>query len=373
MSAIRSGLRALAVVFGCAILISCQTAINLEGTGALTISHRVADNFENRYLELPNAGFYFVSADGQHSRYNHCLEGAGKCEFGRHELETLRSCERSSRQQCFLFASGYDVVWQGQVFVPGGRKLVPTENDLRRLSDIVLCSNATMRQSDDWEQRKRYGPYVEEAKRRGLSVEYCRQISRNLAARDFSPDRGIPEIPIGEFSYAPNFQLCAHAIDPTRTGAKWRQLYEYEPYVRELTRRGISPQACKEIFEDRQREVSGRRLELGTDVDVCRRAMDANWTPPWWGITYNSIPYAQAAQARGLTIVACQVLLGGSSTAQRFLSRLSDSEICAHAVTARHANTIWSPGERYRYHIAEAERRGYTPKTCMDAVFGSSG
>ena len=118
----------------CLVLAGCQTTNNVIGTGNLTLEKRVTDNFRNEYLKKPNAGFYFVSEDGRYARYNHCLDGAGKCAFGGSEFDALRSCERASQQRCYLFARGHEVVWQGEVNFAGSGWNKVSQNELLSMS-----------------------------------------------------------------------------------------------------------------------------------------------------------------------------------------------------------------------------------------------
>ncbi len=366
--------RLISALVVCIATVACQTTGNLVGTGNLTLAERVANNFENQYLKKPNAGFYFVSEDGRYARYNHCLEGAGKCDLGRFEFDALRSCEYVSKQKCYLFARGHKIVWDGKVSSSSGGSFKPKFLDLRHIRDAVLCNGAINRRTGHWELRSTYAPYVMEAKNRGLTEGKCAEISPSATVSARRAGNKVPRVPIGEFAFAPNFQLCAHALNQSREKPVWSQLYEYEPYVRELTKRGVSPQNCRDIDEAKRRVSADRRYEFGSDKVVCRQALDANWTPPWWGITYASIPYVHAAQARGLSVTDCQILLGGAAMANELLSGLSNAEICNQAVTSRQDSAMWSAGERYRYHIAEAKRRGMTtPKACMNAVFGAAG
>ncbi len=153
-------------------LVSCQTPSDLVGSGPLNLSTNIERYYNERYIGAMGAQYFVVSKDGRHANFTYCPAGAGGCGGAEIIYEVIEGCEKRAGQECFIYAQNGFVVWDGPVTVGGSN-----QNRIASFSDEVICNFATVLDASGpaWETRSRYEPHIEEAKKRGLTPEKCRQ------------------------------------------------------------------------------------------------------------------------------------------------------------------------------------------------------
>ena len=83
------------------------------------------------------------------------------------------------------------------------------------------------------------------------------------------------------------------------------------------------------------------------------------------GLAWDGYPneaYVDQAQRRGLSLATCRTLLRGGTQAAN-IRALTNKQLCAWAVK----DFRWQVGFNREPHVAEAKRRGLTPRTCMSS------
>ena len=83
------------------------------------------------------------------------------------------------------------------------------------------------------------------------------------------------------------------------------------------------------------------------------------------GLAWDGYPneaYVAQAQRRALSLATCRTLLRGGTQAAN-IRALTNQQLCAWAVK----NFRWQASLNRELHVAEAKRRGLTPRTCMSS------
>jgi hypothetical protein len=126
-------------------------------------------------------------------------------------------------------------------------------------TDKELCGTATTGNPVRWEEIDwRFGPYVREAMRRGLSVLKCARI---LAGKELSQShmtgRRYPEYHLQQFSNRTNIEICATAT--TGSPPRWEHGSRTSLFVEEAQGRGLSLNQCASILSNPSHVVADRR------------------------------------------------------------------------------------------------------------------
>jgi hypothetical protein len=161
----------LLIVFGITtILASCQTAKDLYGSGPITLAPKVKE-FVDKYTKEGQTNVIAVRTDGRYAYVSYC--DALNCAGGGEEGEALYSCE-SKGGKCWIYAMNGYVVWKGPVTV-AGRWGSTGGSGLKSRSDDNICFFAVDAKINPpkWDTLSKYKKYVDEANRRGLTINNC--------------------------------------------------------------------------------------------------------------------------------------------------------------------------------------------------------
>jgi TPR repeat protein/peptidoglycan hydrolase-like protein with peptidoglycan-binding domain len=120
------------------------------------------------------------------------------------------------------------------------------------MSDTVVCSNALTPQSEplDWDRRKNYAGQVREAKRRGLSLRRCAELTAR--GERLSSSSATPSL----YSNMSDEYVCTIALTMPSQPLDWHRHSASSAHILEAKRRGLSIQRCGELTGRGARVVS---------------------------------------------------------------------------------------------------------------------
>ena len=149
---------------------------------------------------------------------------------------------RQQRRPVTCSPRGAEIIWDGDVIIPGQGKNEPPFIELIAMNPIKLCNYAINRITGSWESRPTYYPYGAEAKRRDLTPEACKELSPASAIDAPIREPNLPpRLKAHEFASASDFRICSYALDRYWETPRWSRLYEFEPYVWAAEKRGMNP------------------------------------------------------------------------------------------------------------------------------------
>ena len=168
-----------------------------------------------------------------------------------------------------------------------------TQN-LSGTSPDELCKKALNQSRNAWDNDPVFTSYVQEAQRRGFSVDQCRGVlgfsALTPTLSDISQD-----------------VVCRKALNQLRT--HWDNEITYASYVQEAKRRGLSIDQCQRILASPAQIMETQpRLQ---DDDLCRRALSGDKTQ--WDTNPTYSDRVQEARNRGFSVERCRSILGISS------------------------------------------------------------
>lgn len=166
-------------------LSACQTT-SLGGQGDIILSKEAASAYVRDYMPRTNPLAFAVSTGGQYWYYWSC--GGAKCSNENSLIrKTLEQCEAKGNVPCRLFAHRKEIVWKksdGRLFtvddvydVLGISEYDRVKEHYANIGSIPLCRSALEDAKSGWSEKYTNRHYVEEAKNRGMSVEFCRKLS----------------------------------------------------------------------------------------------------------------------------------------------------------------------------------------------------
>ncbi len=161
----------LMIVLVGSVVAGCQTAQDRFGKGPLTITKSVQNGFE-KYKGVPGGSYFAISLDGRRYGYSYCAAGPDACHSSPGSL-AVNVCQRGSSSPCKVYARGHFVVWDGAVTV--GVPSASQGASPSAKSDDVVCGYAVDYSGDEakWHTSAEFAGFVEEAQRRGFTVEKC--------------------------------------------------------------------------------------------------------------------------------------------------------------------------------------------------------
>ena len=117
-------------------------------------------------------------------------------------------------------------------------------NLLRRQTDTYVCRNALTQQNQqlNWDSRNLFSDQVREAKRRGLTLERCAQLtgrSHQVAGSTEPPSSDVTEYPKSS-----DMMVCVRALTAGYEPLGWGK---YEDAVQEAKRRGHTLERCAQL------------------------------------------------------------------------------------------------------------------------------
>lgn len=381
-------IKSLLIVSVLALVISgCQTVDDFIGTGPITLSDSVANHYQNKYLKGVGPQYYIVSEDGRYSHYVYCAAGTGQCRFGVVVLESIEKCEKRSRQMCFIFDEGAYVVWKGPVLYGGNskprsatRSTNPSSSvklydgktsrgvNLTSLSNLEVCNWAVKsgNPSAEWRTGEEDLPYVQQARIRGLSLEFCKEYLKAGNVRGLSDPT-----------------LCSHALGTYGEHPAWVTTGRFARYFHEAQRRGFSPKSCMEVVVQSSRAVNSaegidpakienRRGLMLTNKKLCAPALDIEKGEAQWSQYKAYLGYTYEAQYRGLNPSTCfQATKAGATgnNAARDVADFTDAELCNLSVTLPDGTPVWSEHADDQEFVKAATARGLKPSNCIASPY----
>lgn len=130
------------------------------------------------------------------------------------------------------------------------------------------------------------------------------------------------------------------------------------------------------LWKGRTRIVTSKRVVIRPDelnkTQICHYALDHAKADATWATDRVGKYYAHEAKGRSIGLAECQARVTGKPDIPRKFKFLTDGEICNLAVTGVANVEGWSPIRKNLSFVNEGIARGFTPVTCMDAVFGKS-
>lgn len=182
-----------------ALLSACQTNQDYYGSGPMELAPRAKAGFERFKKAGISAGYFAITPDGGRTSYGYSFCGAAQCS-GNALMVAIHSCQRNSRgQECRIYAEGETVVWRFNQPAATNAPLAPSRSNqpvspilrtvnFKNIEDDSLCRIAVHSASGEWDQN--VSRYVDEAKRRNISLNRCRDLSGYKPAGDSSAPDG---------------------------------------------------------------------------------------------------------------------------------------------------------------------------------------
>lgn len=103
-----AGLVALALPF---LLTACVTDTGGSGAAPPTLSANCQRSYQS-YLQERTPGFFVTDVSGRICGYNYCPAAVTDCRAA-YPGPILRSCEEQSGLDCYIYARGRTINWQG--------------------------------------------------------------------------------------------------------------------------------------------------------------------------------------------------------------------------------------------------------------------
>ena len=233
-------------------------------------------------------------------------------------------------------------------------------SSMSRLSDQYICRGAYNANSNSWDHSVAFASHMEEAKRRGLSVDDCR-VAIGLAVANNSNDDGGSSI-----SRLSDQYICRGAYNANSNG--WDHSVAFASHMEEAKRRGLSLDDCRHALGI---HATPENIFAALENDaLCMRALDRNRRE--WEARSSFAGEIAEAKRRGLSVDDCRVAIGTSVASNSngdgdsSVSRLADQYICRGAYNAN--ITGWEHSVVFASHVEEAKRRGLSVDDCRAAI-----
>lgn len=141
----------------------------------------------------------------------------------------------------------------------------------------------------------------------------------------------------------------------------WDGIVSYEGTPNAQTKRKADLSSAIKIFDNAPPKDAN--LTSMNNWAVCGWAIKPSSEPLQWRTGEEYSAFVKQAHIRGFTRQFCTELLKTGS-----VEGLSDMILCKYALGSYGENPSWSFLGRFSHFYYEAERRGFTPKTCMALV-----
>ncbi len=208
-----------------------------------------------------------------------------------------------------------------------------------------LCIQSLKPNKKEWDTRGVFVTHVEEAKRRGLTVEKCR------VALDY-PAKYNP------FEVFTRDRLCYAALNGD--GTAWLSSADGQLATAEAERRKLSIAECRRILRLDAVEAATASSKSSANDSLCRLSLSRDGSD--WS-TFSALrPYVELAKQKGLTVDLCRTTLGITGVLNKPVT-YTDNDICSAAMNK--AKTDWSASADSKAARAEAERRNLTAAKCL--------
>jgi hypothetical protein len=273
-----------------------------------------------------------AAADADRTRQ----EAANRAEIERRVKEQVEA-EVRSRMAALPAPSAPVQTPPSSASAPSASRAAPPASSgpssLSNVNEKDLCRVALAAGNSDWDRRDYSREHLNEALRRGYTIERCRAAVRATAqtppATASATDHRVGLAP-SFLAHWTEREVCNLAYFPPRND--WSPLLAHSDAVAEVRRRNISLAACRSI--------------LGLDQ------------PP--SVTAKSISPSQPASAPASGPTA------SGASPERNLSAMFNWMICSSALDSRRSD--WETSMKDAIYVVEAKRRQFSPDDCKEIV-----
>lgn len=141
----------------------------------------------------------------------------------------------------------------------------------------------------------------------------------------------------------------------------WDGVVFYEGRTGPQVKSETSLTSASKIFDEAP--PKGANLTSMNNWKMCGWAVQPSANPPQWRTGEEFLPFIKQAHIRGFSPEFCAEFVAAGTVAG-----LSDATLCKYALGTVGDDPAWVFIGQFSHYYAEAERRGFSPKTCMKIV-----